>query len=153
MDRVKALNYIEANKDYLFPSKKYSEAEIEEALINAPDSFEISMGSLSLGNPSTAQKLAIFLGVFGIDRFYTGSILLGIFKFYTMGLGGILWIADIFTAKRRCRDDNCETIIKAIKKAPGSSKTHSHSSRGVAPNEFTTLEDMFSDTDDPFGLG
>lgn len=114
MDRVTALNYLEANKDYLFPSKKYSEAEIEEALVNAPDSFENYLGGLSFRKPSTAQKLAIFLGVFGIDRFYTGSILMGIIEIYTAALGGILWIADMFTAKKRCCDYNCKILMKAI---------------------------------------
>lgn len=115
MDRIKAIEFMEVNKEYLFPSKKYSEAEIEEALINAPDSFENYLGGLSFRKPSTAQKLAIFLGLFGIDRFYTGSILMGILEIYTMGLYGVLWIADMFTAKKRCCDYNCKILMKAIK--------------------------------------
>ncbi|KAG1145229.1 hypothetical protein G6F37_009372 [Rhizopus arrhizus] len=42
-----------------------------------------------------ALMLSIFLGPFGIDRFYLGYIFLGILKLVTAGLGGIWWTIDI----------------------------------------------------------
>lgn len=39
--------------------------------------------------------LAIFFGNFGIDRFYTGHIGLGILKLITGGGAGIWWLIDI----------------------------------------------------------
>ena len=39
--------------------------------------------------------LAIVVGTIGIDRFYTGSILLGVFKLLTVGGLGIWWIIDL----------------------------------------------------------
>ncbi|CEG76985.1 hypothetical protein RMATCC62417_11803 [Rhizopus microsporus] len=42
-----------------------------------------------------ALMLSIFLGPFGIDRFYLGYIFLGIIKLITAGLGGIWWTVDI----------------------------------------------------------
>jgi TM2 domain-containing membrane protein YozV len=43
----------------------------------------------------TALLLAIFLGKLGIDRFYTGSIGLGVFKLLTCGGLGVWWLVDI----------------------------------------------------------
>ena len=39
--------------------------------------------------------LAIVVGTIGIDRFYTGSILLGVLKLLTVGGLGIWWIIDL----------------------------------------------------------
>lgn len=39
--------------------------------------------------------LALFLGWLGLDRFYTGRWISGLFKLLTMGGWGIWWIIDI----------------------------------------------------------
>ena len=39
--------------------------------------------------------LAIVVGSLGIDRFYTGSILLGILKLVTLGGLGVWWLIDL----------------------------------------------------------
>ena len=39
--------------------------------------------------------LAILVGSLGIDRFYSGSILLGVLKLFTLGGLGIWWLIDL----------------------------------------------------------
>ena len=46
-------------------------------------------------NKIVALLLSIFLGGWGIDRFYLGYIGMGILKLLTGGVFGILWIIDI----------------------------------------------------------
>ena len=49
--------------------------------------------------------LCIFLGYFGAHRFYTGHYLVGVIYFFTIGVFGIGWIADIvLTACGKMRD-------------------------------------------------
>ncbi|MCL2633939.1 MAG: TM2 domain-containing protein [Oscillospiraceae bacterium] len=46
-------------------------------------------------NKTVAIVLAILVGEFGIDRFYTGHIGLGVVKLLTFGGFGIWWLIDI----------------------------------------------------------
>ena len=39
--------------------------------------------------------LSIVVGGFGIDRFYTGSIVLGVLKLVTLGGLGVWWLIDL----------------------------------------------------------
>jgi hypothetical protein len=68
---------------------------------NVPQSINVTVNQAPAAtgvlerNHLVAILLAVFLGWLGIDRFYLGSAGVGILKFFTLGLFGILWVIDI----------------------------------------------------------
>ena len=60
------------------------------------------MGTVMPTQPMASDKdwiitlvLSILVGTLGIDRFYTGSIVLGILKLITFGGLGLRWLIDL----------------------------------------------------------
>lgn len=60
------------------------------------------MGTVMPTQPMASDKdwiitlvLSILVGTLGIDRFYTGSIVLGILKLITFGGLGLWWLIDL----------------------------------------------------------
>ena len=61
----------------------------------------------------TTLLLSIFLGIFGVDRFYSGSIGLGILKLLTCGGAGVWKLIDIILiATGKMRDGKGLPIVK-----------------------------------------
>lgn len=114
MNQVTVAEFLEQNKDFLFPNKEYTDIDVENALIAAPDEFEMSMRSIPFRSPSTVQLISIFVGSIGVDQFYLGEVKKGILKYFTFGGIGIWWIKDIISAKDRCRAYNCKKLIDAV---------------------------------------
>ena len=56
--------------------------------------------------------LSIFLGEFGIDRFYLGKIGTGILKLITLGGFGIWWLIDIILIIAGVMNDKQERLVK-----------------------------------------
>ena len=51
-------------------------------------------------NPSKAFLLSLFLGGFGVDRFYIGDVGLGLGKLFTAGGAGVWWLVDLFLIRK-----------------------------------------------------
>ena len=62
------------------------------------------------------RTLAIFMGMFGIDRYYLGQVGKGILKMFTAGGFVIWWLYDIFTAGERTDDYNYKMYREYITK-------------------------------------
>jgi TM2 domain-containing membrane protein YozV len=62
-------------------------------------------GQVSNKNYFTTFLLAYFLGIFGIDRFYTGEVGLGIFKLLTGGGFGLWAFIDVILVLTGVRKD------------------------------------------------
>ena len=114
MEYIRALEYIEENKDFLLPNDAYTGADLERALMAAPNGIEMYLSGISYRKPSTVQLIAVFPGSLGVDRFFLGDIGKGILKYFTFGGFGIWWALDIFSAKERCRAYNCKKLLKLL---------------------------------------
>lgn len=61
----------------------------------------------------TALLLCIFLGIFGVHRFYTGSVGIGLGQLFTLGGCGIWALVDlIMIATGSYRDGNGQPLVR-----------------------------------------
>ena len=113
------------------------------ALENADDNRYNELMSAKLKNANTATILSIFLGIFGVDRFYLGDVVIGIVKLAIICLAPILfavlaianvlgkeslmifnlfcilianvwWFADIFICRNRIKYKNYQILMIAL---------------------------------------
>ena len=59
-----------------------------------------------------ALLLAVFLGYFGVHRFYAGQIATGIVYLFTFGLLGLGWVVDIIRIALGCYRDGQGLTIR-----------------------------------------
>jgi len=85
-------------------------AQIRERLLNMDESKWVMIQSIPLKDPQTALILSIFLGAYGVDRFYIGHTGMGVGKLLTCGGFGIWTIIDWFQIQSSTRVANFEKI-------------------------------------------
>ena len=84
--------------------------QIRDRLANA-DEGTAEAAFVKLKSPTTAFILSIFTP---FDRLYLGDIGMGLLKWFTCGGCWIWWIIDIFSAKKRARKVNAQTVLTMI---------------------------------------
>lgn len=88
---------------------------LKNKLMKAEDETYDVLDTLSLKNKTVTLILAIFLGGFGVDRFYIGDVGKGIakllFGWVTLGI----WpFVDIFVSYRKAKAKNIQKIMMNI---------------------------------------
>lgn len=70
----------------------------------------VPISSLQFKSPTVALVLSIFLGNYGIDRFYIGHIGLGVGKLLTCSGVGIWYLLDWFFILGATRNENLKKL-------------------------------------------
>ena len=107
MDLQKVDMYIMANAKYF---ESHQIPQIRERLISIDDSKWVMIQSVPMKDPQTSLIISIFLGAYGIDRFYIGDTGIGIGKLLTCGGLGIWAIIDWFQIQSATRQKNFEKL-------------------------------------------
>ncbi len=111
MDSQQINTFLLTNGKY-FPEDKMP--LLRQQLENADESKYATIVSLQFKNPTTALILSLFLGAYGIDRFYIGDTGLGIGKLITCGGLGIWAIVDWFLIMGSTREKNYNKLMQYL---------------------------------------
>ena len=95
--------FIMTNGQYL-PEQKVP--FVREKLLSMDESKWGALSTIQFKNPPTALLLSIFLGIYGVDRFYIGNTGMGVGKLLTCGGLGIWAIIDWFLISNSTKEQN-----------------------------------------------
>lgn len=112
MDQVKVYKTLEKKKDLFLPNNKYSDLDLENALLKAPENFDVRIESIKFLSPGLTELLASL--TIGGDRLYLGDIKGALLKIITVGGLFVWYLKDKKSAKSRCRTLNCEILFNNI---------------------------------------
>lgn len=111
MDAQKVDMFIMTNNKY-FPESQIP--LIRERLLNIDESRWLMVQTMQFKDPTTALLLSIFIGPYGIDRFYIGDTGMGIGKLLTCGGLGIWTIVDWFLIMNSTREKNMNKLLTIL---------------------------------------
>lgn len=79
---------------------------LRDKLLELKEEKWAMLSTIQFKKPTTALVLSIFLGCYGVDRFYLGQNGLGVGKLLTCGGCGIWAIIDWFNISEATRQEN-----------------------------------------------
>ena len=121
-------SYLSENKGF-FPKEQIPMLRIRMLEMGSTDKV-LAVSGLRMKSPTFCLIIAIipYIG-WCFDRWYLRQYWLGLMKALTLGGIAIWWIADMFTAKRRTREYNFNSIMNHINSFDAKSGTTLHSGR------------------------
>ena len=111
MEQQKVDMFIMTNGKF-FPEDKVM--FIRERLLSLDESKTTLLMSMQFKDPMTALIISLFLGCYGVDRFYVGDTGVGIVKLITCGGCGIWAIIDWFLIMGTTREKNYNRLLSVI---------------------------------------
>lgn len=105
---AQAIAWFNANQSKLEKSQR---AIIQKKCSDMTDDKAMMLAQLKLKSPIVAFLVSFLFGEFGIDRFMLGEVGMGLLKFFTFGVFGILYLIDIFTVMGKVRKLNTQKIL------------------------------------------
>jgi TM2 domain-containing membrane protein YozV len=107
MEAQKVDMFIVANANSF---ESYQIGQIRDRLLSADDSKWPLISTVQLKDPNTSLIISIFMGHFGVDRFFIGDVGMGVGKLLTCGGFGIWTIVDWFLIQGATREKNSQKI-------------------------------------------
>lgn len=111
MESQKVDMFMMSNGSY-FPEEKVM--FIRDRLLALDDSRWSVLSIMQFKNPTTALILSIFLGAYGVDRFYIGDTGMGVGKLITCGGFGIWAIIDWFLISNAAKEKNYAKLASIL---------------------------------------
>lgn len=105
---AQAIAWFNANQSKLESSQR---AIIQKKCSEMSDDKAMMLSQIKLKSPIVAFLVSFFLGFLGLDRFLIGEVGMGLLKFFTFGVFGILTIIDWFTIMGKVRKLNTMKIL------------------------------------------
>jgi TM2 domain-containing membrane protein YozV len=99
------MNHVQYNKRLFEIYQSFPDAQKE--------AFATRFSELA-NNPTTIFGFPVYLGMFGMDRFLLGNILLGLIKLLTAGGLGIWYLVDLFLVTGLARKKNIVLAKKVV---------------------------------------
>ena len=94
-----------------------------------------------------AYILWLFLGIFGVHRFYVGDFFKGILLFFTLGGFIIGWLVDFVFLRKRIEEYNDALEIELLAKAIEDTQTDRNRGANIDNSVYDVRKEMDEDVD------